>query len=273
MLTEMAVAATLVLAAPEAVEKSGYASVNGVKLYYQERGTGAPVVLLHGGINTLETTFANLMPELARKYRVVAIEQVGHGHSPDTEAPRTFGEMADDTAALLGHLGIARADLIGWSDGGIIAFLVAIRHPERVRRVVASGANIRLEGLSPGFVKWASAVAPGDKGLEKLRLEYERVSPDGAAHWPTLLARDRALWLQPVVIEKEKLATVKAPTLVVSGDGDSVLVEHAVEIFRTLPDAQLCVLPATGHNTFVPRAAWLLPMLTSFLDAPDKTAK
>lgn len=272
MLIEMAVAA-LVLAAPETAEKSGYASVNGVKLYYEERGGGAPVVLLHGGINTLETTFANLIPELVRKYRVVAIEQVGHGHSPDTEVPRTYAEMADDTAALLGHLGIARADLIGWSDGGIIAFLVAIRHPERVRRVVASGANIRLEGLSPGFVKWARAVAPDDKGLEKLRLAYERVSPDGAAHWPTLLARDRALWLQPVVIEKEKLATVKAPTLVVSGDGDTVLVEHAVEIFRTLPDAQLCVLPATGHNTFVPRAAWLLPMLTSFLDAPDKAPK
>ena len=272
MLIEMAVAA-LVLAAPETAEKSGYASVNGVKLYYEERGAGAPVVLLHGGINTLETTFANLIPELARKYRVVAIEQVGHGHSPDTEVPRSYAEMADDTAALLGHLGIARADLIGWSDGGIIAFLVAIRHPERVRRVVASGANIRLEGLSPGFVKWARAVAPDDKGLEKLRLAYERVSPDGAARWPTLLARDRALWLQPVVIEKEKLATVKAPTLVVSGDGDTVLVEHAVEIFRTLPEAQLCVLPATGHNTFVPRAAWLLPMLTSFLDAPDKAPK
>ena len=174
------VAAALVVAAPEVAEKGGYASVNGVKLYYEERGMGAPVVLLHGGINTLETTFATLMPELARKYRVVAIEQVGHGHSPDTELPRTYAEMADDTAALLGHLSIARADLIGWSDGGIIAFLVAIRHPERVRRVVASGANMRLEGLSPGFVRWARAVAPDDKGLEKLRLAYERVSPDGA---------------------------------------------------------------------------------------------
>jgi len=273
MLIGMAAAAALALAAPDAASNSGYASVNGVKLYYEVRGAGAPVVLLHGGINTLETTFANLMPELARKYRVVAVEQVGHGHSPDTEAPRTYEEMADDTAALLGHLGITGADLIGWSDGGIIALLVAIRHPERVRRVVASGANIRLDALSPAFVKWAKAVAPDDKSLDKVRLAYERVSPDGPAHWPTLLARDRALWLQPVIIEKGRLATVKAPTLVVSGDGDSVLVEHAVEFYRTLPDAQLCVLPATGHNTFVPRAAWLLPMLTSFLDAPDKTTK
>jgi len=273
MLIEMAAVAALALAAPDAASNGGYASVNGVKLYYEVRGTGAPVVLLHGGINTLETTFANLMPELARKYRVVAVEQVGHGHSPDTEAPRTLAEMADDTAALLAHLGIPRADLVGWSDGGIIALLIAVRHPERVRRVVASGANLRLDALSPNFVKWATAVVPEDKSLEKLRMAYERASPDGPAHWPTLLARDRALWLQPVIIEKDKLATVKAPTLVVSGDGDSVLVEHAVEIFRTLPDAQLCVLPATGHNTFVPRAAWLLPMLTSFLDAPDKTAK
>jgi pimeloyl-ACP methyl ester carboxylesterase len=273
MVIEMVVAAALALAAPDAASSSGYASVNGVKLYYEMRGEGAPVVLLHGGINTLETTFANLMPELARKYRVVAVEQVGHGHSPDTEAPRTYAEMADDTAALLGHLGISRADLVGWSDGGIIALLVAVRHPERVRRVVASGANIRLDALSPGFVKWVTEVTPGDKSLTRLREAYERVSPDGPAHWPTLLARDRALWLQPVIIEKEKLAAVKAPTLVVSGDGDSVPVEHAVEIFRTLPEAQLCVLPATGHNTFVPRAAWLLPMLTSFLDAPDKTAK
>ncbi len=273
MLIDMAVAAALALTAPDAASNSGYASVNGVKLYYQVRGAGAPVVLLHGGINTLETTFAKLMPELARKYRVVAVEQVGHGHSPDTEVPRTYAEMADDTAALLGHLGIARADLIGWSDGGIIALLVAIRYPERVRRVVASGANLRLDALSPNFVKWAMAVAPEDKSLTALRVAYQRASPDGPAHWPTLLARDRALWLQPVTIEKDKLATVKAPTLVVSGDGDSVLVEHALEIFRTLPDAQLCVLPATGHNTFVPRAAWLLPMLTSFLDAPDRTAR
>ncbi len=273
MLVTAMVAASLWLATPEAPEGSGYASVNGVKLYYEVRGAGAPVVLLHGGINTLETTFASLMPELARRYRVVAIEQVGHGHSPDSEVPRTFAQMADDTAALLDHVGIVRADLVGWSDGGIIALLVAIRHPDRVRRVVASGANIRLDGLSPGFVKWANAVAPDDKGLEKLRLAYERVSPDGAAHWPTLLARDRALWLQPVIIEKERLASVKAPTLLVSGDVDTVLVEHAVEIYRTLPDAQLCVLPATGHNTFVPRAAWLLPMLTSFLDSPDKAPR
>jgi pimeloyl-ACP methyl ester carboxylesterase len=244
--------------------------VNGVKLWFESHGKGAPVVLLHGGVNTFETTFGKLTPSLASRYRVIGVEQVGHGHSPDVDRPYGYEQMADDTAALLASQGIGPADLVGWSDGGIVALLIARRHPERVRRVAVSGVNIRVDGITPGFAKWARSVSPDDPLLAAVREAYGKVSPDGAAHWPFLVKRDAALWLTPVILDRDELAGIAAPSLVISGDRDSVTLEHTMEVFRTLPNAQLSVLPGTGHVTFGPRADWVLPQLTSFLDAPDK---
>lgn len=270
--------AALLIASPEAIEVRGaHAGVNGVKLYYEVRGSGSPVVLLHGGLNTIETSFSKVLPDLARRYKVVAIEQRGHGHTADSDGPLAYARMADDTAALLRHLDLGRADLVGWSDGGIIALLVASGHPQLVRRVVVSGVNTRLDGLPADSVKWLRETTADGlvKVLRKeLREAYDRAAPDGPAHWPIVVAKVRELWLSPVTVEKAQLAAIEAPVLVIAGDQDRFATpEHSVEIFRSLRRAQLWLVPGTGHDTFNARPSWLLPVIADFLDAPEKPAK
>ncbi len=251
--------------------------MNGIELHYEVRGSGSPVVLLHGGLNTIETSFSKVLPDLARRYKVVAIEQRGHGHTADSDGPLSYARMADDTAALLRHLDLGRADLIGWSDGGIIALLVAAGHPQLVRRVVASGVNARLDGLPPESAKWLrETTADGlAKVLRKeLREAYDRAAPDGPAHWPVVVAKVKDLWLTPVTVEKAQLAAIDAPVLVIAGDQDRFATpEHSVEIFRSLRRAQLWLVPGTGHDTFNARPSWLIPVIADFLDAPEKPAK
>jgi pimeloyl-ACP methyl ester carboxylesterase len=120
-----------------------YAEIHGIKMYYEIRGEGQPVVLLHGGTSTIETSFSEQIPVLARNHRVIAIEQMGHGHTGDVGGRElSYEGMAEDTAALLVHLGIQNADIVGWSDGGQLALRLAFTHPELVRRVVASGVGL-----------------------------------------------------------------------------------------------------------------------------------
>jgi len=271
----LSIAIALALAASPAA--GDFADVNGSQMYYEVHGKGRPVVLLHGGLGTIETSFSKLVPELARDHRVIAIEQVGHGHSPDREGAYAYARQAEDTAALLSQIGISGADVVGYSDGAILALLIAARHPELVRKIVASGANVRPDGIEPKPLKWMRE-APPEEFASKMagagRLEaYGRASPTGAGHWPVLAEKVRALWVGPVPLEPADLARITAPTLVVCGDRDTIRPEHTVEIFRALPRAQLLVLPDTGHDTFNTRATLLNPILAAFLDAPVPDAK
>src|SRR6185369_12743635 len=124
-----------------------WATVNNHRLYYETMGTGRPLVLLHGGGNTIHGSFDKQIAEFSKTHTIIAPEQIGHGHTPDIDGPLTYAAMAEDTAALLEQLKVRDADVVGWSDGGNIALILAVRHPDLVRRVVVSGANISPEGL------------------------------------------------------------------------------------------------------------------------------
>ncbi len=139
-----------------------YAMVAGYGMYYEEYGHGRPLVLLHGGLNTIAGSFARQIPEFARAHRVIAIEQAGHGHTPDARETLSYAQMAEDTADLLRQLNAAPADVVGWSDGGIIALVIATRHPELVRRLVISGASINVEGQRPEDVQALRDEVPED---------------------------------------------------------------------------------------------------------------
>lgn len=255
----------------------GYAEVGeGVKLFYEVRGSGPPIVLLHGGLGTFESALSKLPPDLARRHRVIGFEQVGHGHTADTDQRLSYARMAAHTAAALRKLAVGPVDLVGWSDGGIVAILVAAGHPDLVRRVVASGVNTRLDGMQPKTVQWLRDSTPETlaKALPpEMRAAYERVAPD-PAHWPVLVAKIRDLWLTPVYVEKAQLAAITAPTLIIAGDQDGfATVEHSVELFRSIAGSQLWIVPGTGHDTFGPRAAWVAPVVAEFLDAPTTPAR
>jgi pimeloyl-ACP methyl ester carboxylesterase len=241
-----------------------YAEVHGVKMYYEVHGEGRPVVLLHGGTATIQTSFAEQIPVLARNHRVIAIEQMGHGHTGDVAGRElSYEGMTEDTAALLGQLGIRNADVVGWSDGGQLALRLAFTHPELVRRVVASGVGL---GATPQEQQAMRALSP-DRWSAPVREEYARVSPDGAQHWPVFFDKVKTMWAKPNWgISEQELGKIKATVMIVGGDRDFTRAEETVRIFRMIPGARLAILPGTDHFTFQKRPGWMNPILLDFLD-------
>lgn len=242
-----------------------YASVNDLDMYYQEHGSGDPLVLLHGGLTTIDASFGELLPALATTRRVIAVEQQGHGHTPDIDRPLTFDQMADDTAALLRQLGVERADLFGYSDGGIVALGLAIRHPDLVRKLVVAGTNFNNDGLYPEIVDFFRHGTIDDLG--DLGDDYAAVAPNPDA-WPTLVAKVFRQALEFPGWRADDLRAIRSPALVIAGDDDMIRPEHAVELYRLILIARLAILPGTDHQQIVRRADWLLSMIPPFLDAP-----
>lgn len=242
-----------------------YASVNDLDMYYQEHGSGDPLVLLHGGLITIDVSFGELLPVLATTRRVIAVEQQGHGHTPDIDRPLTFDQMADDTAALLRQVGVERADLFGYSDGGIVALGMAIRHPDLVRKLVVAGTNFNNDGLYPEILDFFRHVTIDDLG--DLGDDYAAVAPNPAG-WPALVAKVFRQALEFPGWRADDLRAIRSPTFVIAGDDDIIRPEHAVELYRLIPNARLAILPGTDHQQIVKRADWLLSMIPLFLDTP-----
>jgi pimeloyl-ACP methyl ester carboxylesterase len=260
-------AAAIVLSAMLAVTASAeYASVNGLRMYYEIHGPadGTPLVLLHGGGSTIEATFGPVLPRFAKTHRVIAFEQQGHGHTADiADRPFTFEQSADDAAALLQHLGITKADFFGYSNGGSIAMQIAVRHPKLVRKLVVESAMYRFDGLIPGLREALKNAKPEDMPKE-LRDAYLAVAPH-----PEELARFSAKCAQRMVDFQDwgadTLRGIDAPVLILIGDTDVVRPEHAVEMYRLFSHAQLAILPGTDHMTIVKRADWQVSMIEAFL--------
>lgn len=248
----------------------GYAPVNGLRIYYEVHGNpddpGTPLVLLHGGGSTIETSFGAVLPALARSRRVIAFEQQGNGRTADVDRPFTFEQTADDTAALLRHLKIARADFYGYSNGGSVALQMAIRHRPLVRKLVVAAAMFRSDGLDPALLESLRHATP-DNMPPELRDAYLKVAPH-PEHLPVMVAKSVRRMLEFKDWPAEDIRAITAPTLVLIGDADVVRPEHAVEMFRLLPHGRLAVFAGTDHMALVKRADLLLSTIPPFLDAP-----
>jgi len=265
----------------DAMNKSSqglYAEVHGLKMYYEIHGAGFPLVLLHGGLSAIDTSFGKILPGLARGRQVIAIEQQAHGHTADIDRPLTYRQMAEDTITLLSHIGIEQADFFGYSIGAGIAIEIAIEHPSMVRKLVAATAIFTASGFHPGVLAGMEALQPEHLAGSPFQEEYARTAPH-PQDWPRLIAKVKQLNREFVDWPPEAIAAIKAPTLLIAGDSDIVRLEHVVELFRLLgggvpgdnvglPNSQLAVLPGTTHITLVDRADWLISMITGFLDAP-----
>jgi pimeloyl-ACP methyl ester carboxylesterase len=219
-----------------------YASVNGLKMYYEVHGTGRPLVLLHGAFG-----WATVYPALAQDRQVIAVELQGHGHTTDIDRPLTFDQMADDTAALLKHLKIEQADFFGYSMGGNVALALAIRHPGVVGKVAVNGAiwGKIEEAYEPEAFKQFKNM-PMDFAPPVLKGPYDKVAPD-PKKWPVLVAKVKKMGLEFKGFARKDMKSIKAPVLITQGDHDLVRLEHAVEMFRLIPNAQLAVLPGGDH--------------------------
>jgi pimeloyl-ACP methyl ester carboxylesterase len=263
--------------------KSGYATVNGLNMYYEIHGAGQPLVLLHGAFSAIGTSFGALLPELAKSRQVIAFEMQAHGRTADIDRPLSMEQMADDTAAALQQLGIEKADIFGYSLGAAIALQVAIRHPDVVRKLVLASVTYTLAGLHPGLMEGMGSMKPEMMFGSPWHEEYLRIAPR-PEDFATLFAKKTEMDRGIKDIPAESIRAIKAPTLLIIGDSDIIRPEHAVEMFRLLgggvmgdmaglPNSQLAILPGTTHVTLVSRANWLNSMIGEFLDAPMPAAK
>ena len=231
-----------------AQENGHYASVNGLKMYYEIHGTGRPLALIHGGGSTIRTTFGKILPLLAKTHKVIAVELQAHGHTSDRDAPETFEQDADDVAELLKQLNISSADIFGFSNGGNTAMQVAIRHPDRVRKLVLASSFYKREGMYAWF--WESMQHATIENMPKVyQDEYVSINPSQAA-LQNMHDKDVQRMQSFKDWKEEDLRSIQAPALIVVGDEDVVRPEHAVEMYRLLPHGRLAVFPAT-HGSYI----------------------
>lgn len=242
-----------------------YAPVNGLQMYYEIYGSGQPLVLMHGGMTTAED-FGLVVPTLAQTRQVIAFERQGHGHTADIDRPFSLEQWADDTAALLQHLNIEQADMLGYSTGGSVALAFALRYPKMISRLVLASAIYNREGYYPGIME-GLLQATADDMPDILREMYTRVAPH-RENWSKLVKKSVESVAEFKGWQKKDIRTISAPTLVMVGDSDIVRTEHAVELYRLIPNAKLAVLPDTDHvGILVQHAAWTAGIITEFLSA------
>jgi len=270
-------------------QQKGYASVNGLNLYYEIHGSGEPLMLLPGGFETVEA-MGEIVPQLAATRRVIGVELQGHGHTADIERPLRFELMADDIAALIRHLGLERTDIFGFSLGGGVGLQTAIRHPEVVRKLALASTPFKKDGWYPEVLAGMASISVETFAGTPIHETYIKTSPRPEA-WPTFVAKMRQL-LSEDYDWVEGVAALKTPILIMVGDADSIRPAHIVEFFgllgggkadgdmNGLSPAQLAVLPATTHVGWAPpyhgittRTELLLPIITEFLDSPMQEAR
>ncbi len=244
--------------------------LSGIDTYYTVEGDGPPLILLHGGMAD-GTTWGPHAALLADRYRVYVPDRRGHGRTPDSDAPFSYDSMAAETIEFCGSVVGAPAHLVGWSDGGNTALVMSLARPDLVNRQVLIGANfhhsgVRVEELGIGD-------GPDDPEVAFLREIFIQHAPDGADRWPTYWAKIGELWRTQPTLTTADLGGVSVPTLVVVGDDEPIPLSHTVELYESIPDAQLGIVPGTSHVMPLEQPDALHTMIDRFLtmDLPPET--
>lgn len=234
----------------------GYSDVNGIKMYYEVYGEGEPIVLIHGGGSTIQTSFEKLIPLLAGNRKIIAVELQAHGRTSDRNTDLSFEQDADDVAILLKNLNIEKSDFLGFSNGGTTALQIAIRHPEIVNKMILGSALAKRSGVPYwfwGFMSQASL----DNMPEQLKTGYKKVAAD-ANGLQTMHDKDAKRMVNFKDIPDEQIKTIKAPTLIIIGDKDVITPEHALELHRQIINSELAIIPG-GHGEYIGEITTITP--------------
>lgn len=247
-----------------------YVNIAGVRTYHEVSGEGAPLVLLHGGLTDGRSWGAQVPALAAAPYTVHRPDRRGHGRTADVPGPLGYGIMADDTVGFLEGVVEGPAHLVGWSDGAVVAALVAMRRPDLVDRLVLIGQYLNSDGRVPGgIVDYLNQLR--DEPPEFLSAPHDEVSPEGPGHFRELLAKTLEMFAREPEIPLADLASVQAPALVLQGDRDDVLLAHSAAVADALPDARLAVLPGT-HMLPLESPDLVNALLLSFLGGGSNEA-
>lgn len=238
--------------------------IDGVNTWTETRGSGEHVVvLLHGGMGNSDDLFDSIGADLERNFRLVGFDRRGHGYTADTDEPFHYDEMAEHAIAVLERLDVSPpVHLVGWSDGGIVAMLVALRRPDLVDRLVLIGANFHFEG--------AHDLPQGDDSGPSPMLEaYAKRSPDGADHYAVVSEKFVTMATTEPTLTAEEVAQLRHPTLVLVGDDDLVRLDHTVALFEALPAGRLCVVPGASHLVVLEQPGLVARFIQDFLAGPE----
>lgn len=240
-------------------QKGNYASINGLKMYYEIHGNGMPLVLIHGGGSTIASNYGRILPLLAKTQRVIAIELQAHGHTPDIDRPLSFEQDADNVAALLKYLHIEKTNIMGFSNGGTTTLQITIRHPQLVNKIILASTLYKRDGMQQGFFEGMQH-ASIDQMPQPLKDAYLKANPDPEG-LNAMFHRDVARMISFEDIDDELIRNIHSPALVINGDAEVLRTEHALALSRTLPHARLAILPG-GHGDYIGEVC-----------APDKESK
>src|SRR6187455_1934178 len=254
---------------------SGYAPVNGIKVYYEVYGEGKPLVLLHGAFYTIDLNWEQLIPELSKTRKVIAIEMQGHGHSPFSDRELSITALASDVEKVMDHLKIDSADVAGYSMGGSVAYQFAVQSPKRLRKLVIISSTYKTNGWLPIVNGAFKDFKPEFFDNTPLQAGYDAVAPD-KTKWRKYLAQMFVFAKEPFNVGDSNISKITAPVLIISGDNDGT---DKVELAKTyqllgggiaadmapMPKSQLAIVPSQGHVSLMMQTTTILNYLNSFL--------
>jgi pimeloyl-ACP methyl ester carboxylesterase len=254
---------------------SGYAPVNGIKVYYEIYGEGQPLVLLHGAFYTIDMNWAELIPELSKNMKVIAIEMQGHGHSPFSDRKLSITTLASDVEKVMDHLKIDSADVAGFSMGGSIAYQFAVQSPKRLRKLVIISSTYKTDGWLPIVNGAFKDFNPEFFDNTPLKTAYDAVAPD-KTKWRKFLEQMFVFAKEPFNVGDSNIAKIAAPVLLISGDNDGL---DKIELMKTykllgggvaadmepMPGSQLAIVPSQTHVGVMMQTTTILGYLNNFL--------
>jgi pimeloyl-ACP methyl ester carboxylesterase len=254
---------------------SGYAPVNGIKVYYEVYGEGMPIVLLHGAFMTIDMNWGRLIPELSKTRKVIAIELQGHGHTPFSDRKLSRVTLASDVEKIMDYLKIDSADIAGYSFGGSVAYQLAIQSPKRVRKLVIISSTYKSEGWMPEVNNAFKGMKPELFTDSPMKAAYDAVAPD-KKNWTKFLEQMIALAGEPYNMGETNIAKMTSPVLLIAGDNDGL---DKIELIKTyqllggdvlgdfvgMPKSQLAIVPSQGHVSLMMQTETILNYLDSFL--------
>lgn len=254
---------------------SGYVPVNGIKVYYEVYGEGKPVVLLHGAFMTIDTNWGQLIPELSKNRKVIAIELQGHGHTPFSDRKLSHAALAGDVTGVMDYLKIDKTDVVGYSFGGTVAYQLAIQSPERLNKLVIISATYKTTGWIPEVNSVFKTMKPDLFMNSPMQTAYEAVAPD-KTKWTKFLEQMIATAGQPFDLGDPNISKISAPVLIIAGDNDGLDKTELAKTYKLLgggisadlaamPKSQLAIVPGQGHVSLMMQTATILSYLNSFL--------
>jgi pimeloyl-ACP methyl ester carboxylesterase len=239
-----------------------YLDLGGHPTWVDQRGSGEEtVVLLHGGLSNSDDLLGAIGPTLEDRYRVVAFDRVGHGRTADTPAPFHYDTMVTETIAVLERVVGGRAHLVGWSDGGIIALLVALGRPDLVGKIVTIGANYHYDGIDE------VPMEPASPAMTHIADGYAQRSPDGPGHFDEVLGKAFTLFATEPTLTTDDLKRIDVPTLVMAGDDELVRLDHTCSLYEALPAGQLAIVPGSSHALPMEKPGKVARLVVDFLAA------